>query len=69
MTDIVTTWTECIPLLRKSADDVILGLGTARKLLPFKVLGFDVDNVLSLESSLIFSKIYPYGSNSHFLMS
>ena len=44
MTDIITTWTECIPLLRKSADDVILGLDTARKLLPFKVLGFDVDN-------------------------
>lgn len=44
MTDIITTWTECIPLLRKSADDVILGLDTASKLLPFEILGFDVDN-------------------------
>ena len=44
MTDIVTTWTECIPLIRKSADDVILGLDTAKKLLPFNILGFDVDN-------------------------
>jgi hypothetical protein len=44
MTDIVTTWTECIALIRKSADDVILGLGTASQLLPFNILGFDVDN-------------------------
>ena len=44
MTDIVTTWTECIGLIRKSADDVILGLMTASKLLPFNVLGLDADN-------------------------
>jgi hypothetical protein len=44
ITDIVTTWTECIALIRKSADDVILGLNTASQLLPFKILGFDVDN-------------------------
>lgn len=44
MTDIVTTWTECIALIRKSADDVILGLNIASQLLPFKILGFDVDN-------------------------
>ncbi|MCP3680351.1 MAG: transposase family protein, partial [Gammaproteobacteria bacterium] len=44
MTDVVTTWTECIPLIRKSADDVILGLDTASELLPYKTLGLDVDN-------------------------
>ena len=44
MTDIVTTWTECIPLIRKSSDDVILGLETTSKLLPFNILGIDVDN-------------------------
>ncbi len=44
ITDIVTTWTECIALIRKSADHVILGLDTASELLPFKILGFDVDN-------------------------
>ncbi len=44
MTDIVTTWTECIALIRKSADDVILGLETASQLLPFSILGCDVDN-------------------------
>jgi hypothetical protein len=44
MTDIVTTWTECIALIRKTADDVILGFSIASQLLPFKVLGIDVDN-------------------------
>ena len=44
ITDIVTTWTECISLIKKSADDVIVGLDTASQLLPFKILGFDVDN-------------------------
>lgn len=44
LTDILTTWTECIPLIRKSADDVILGLNTASQLLPFRILGIDVDN-------------------------
>lgn len=44
MTDIVTTWTECIALIRKSADDVILGFNTASQLLPFKIMGIDVDN-------------------------
>jgi hypothetical protein len=44
LTDIATTWTECIPLLKKSADDVIAGLETAISLLPYPILGFDVDN-------------------------
>ena len=44
ITDIITTWTECIALFKKSADDVVLGLSTARKLLPFTMLGLDVDN-------------------------
>lgn len=44
MTDIITTWTECIALIKKSADDVILGFNTASQLLPFNVLGIDVDN-------------------------
>lgn len=52
MTDIVTTWTECIALIRKSADDVIMGLDTASELLPFKILGFDVDNAVHGEIKL-----------------
>ena len=44
ITDIVTTWTECISLIKKSADDVILGFNVSSQLLPFKMLGIDVDN-------------------------
>ncbi len=44
LTDIHTTWTECIAIIRRSADDVILALDTARQLLPFDMLGLDVDN-------------------------
>ena len=41
LTDITTGWTECLPLLRKSAGDVIIGLKLAQELLPFPLLGVD----------------------------
>ena len=44
LTDITTGWTECLPLLRKSAGDVIIGLKLAQELLPFSLLGVDTDN-------------------------
>ena len=44
LTDITTGWTECLPLLRKSAGDVIIGLKLAQDLLPFPLLGVDTDN-------------------------
>jgi IS30 family transposase len=44
LTDITTGWTECLPLLRKSANDVIIGLKLAQELLPFPLLGVDTDN-------------------------
>jgi len=44
LTDIATGWIECVPLLRKSAADVILALRLARELLPFPLLGIDSDN-------------------------
>mgnify|MGYP002467941405 CR=1 FL=1 len=44
ITDIVTTWTECIPIIRKSSDDVILGLNAAKEILPCEILGLDCDN-------------------------
>jgi hypothetical protein len=44
LTDITTGWTECMPLLRKSAGDVIIGLKIAQELLPFPLLGIDTDN-------------------------
>jgi len=44
LTDICTGWTECLPLIRKSSGDVIIGLKLAQNLLPFPLLGFDTDN-------------------------
>ena len=44
LTDITTGWTECLPLIRKSAGDVIIGLKLAKELLPFPLLGVDTDN-------------------------
>jgi len=41
--DISTGWLECMPLLRKSASDVIDGLRVADELFPFTVQGLDTD--------------------------
>lgn len=43
MVDISTGWLECIPLLRKSSEDVIAGLRVADELLPFPLQGLDTD--------------------------
>lgn len=43
LVDIATGWLECMPLLRKSANDVIDGLRVADELLPFSVQGLDTD--------------------------
>ncbi len=44
LTDLATGWTECIPLLDKSADAVLAALSQARKLFPFPLLGIDTDS-------------------------
>jgi hypothetical protein len=44
LTDIATGWTECVPLLYRCQEEVLLGLGRARRLLPFGLLGLDTDN-------------------------
>lgn len=41
--DISTGWLECMPLLKKSASDVIDGLNVASELMPFPLLGLDTD--------------------------
>jgi hypothetical protein len=41
--DISTGWLECMPLLRKSASDVINGLNIASEIMPFPLLGLDTD--------------------------
>lgn len=43
MVDVSTGWLECMPLLRKSAADVINGITVARSLMPFPLLGLDTD--------------------------
>lgn len=43
LVDISTGWLECLPLLRKSAQDVIDGLRVADELLPFILQGLDTD--------------------------
>lgn len=73
ITDIITTWTECIGIIQKSADDVILALETARQLLPFNLLGLDVDNGAEFinhdvfnyceENRITFTRSRPYKKN------
>jgi hypothetical protein len=70
ITDIITTWTECTAIFKKNANDVILALDTARKLLPFTMLGLDVDNGSEFinydlfdyckEGSITFTRSRPY---------
>lgn len=44
LTDIATTWVECLALPHRSQEAVIKSLDHARKLLPLKILGLDTDN-------------------------
>jgi hypothetical protein len=43
MVDVTTGWLECMPLIKKSASDVITGINVARKLIPFDLKGLDTD--------------------------
>ena len=44
MTDVATGWTECMALLFKDKEAVLLALGQARTQMPFPLLGLDTDN-------------------------
>ncbi len=44
LVDISTGWLEFMPLLQKNGDYVIAGLDVAKMLMPFPLLGVDVDN-------------------------
>ena len=44
MIDVSTGWLECMPLLKKSAADVINGISVAIKLMPFELKGLDTDS-------------------------
>jgi len=43
LTDIATTWTECLPLLYRGQDAVIHAIDLVRPLIPFPILGIDTD--------------------------
>jgi hypothetical protein len=44
LTDVATTWTECLALLHRSQHGVVHALERARGLFPFPILGVDTDN-------------------------
>lgn len=44
LTDVATGWTECLPLVVKTGDLVVDAIHTVRPMLPFPLLGIDVDN-------------------------
>ena len=44
LTDVATTWTECLPLLHRTQHGVVHALQQARGLFPFPILGIDTDN-------------------------
>jgi len=44
LTDVATGWTECLAILFRSQEHVLVALNQARQLLPFPLLGLDTDN-------------------------
>jgi hypothetical protein len=44
LTDVVTAWTECLPLLNRGREAVLAALQRARALFPFPIQGLDTDN-------------------------
>ena len=44
LTDVATTWTECLALLHRSQHGVVQALNQARRLFPFPILRIDTDN-------------------------
>jgi site-specific recombinase XerD len=44
LTDVATGWTECLPVLYKSAEAVLSAFQQARGLFPFPILGLDTDS-------------------------
>ena len=44
LTDVATTWTDCLPLLHRTQHGVVHALQRARGMFPFPLLGIDTDN-------------------------
>ena len=73
LTDIATGWTECAPLLVREQTVLVAVLGELRKLMPFRLLGFDTDNDsvfinetvrdYCASSGIAFTRCRPYRKN------
>jgi len=73
LTDIATTWTECLALLSHDQQQVGDALRQARRLLPFPLLGLDTDNGSEFinyqllkycnEENITFTRCRPYKKN------
>jgi len=73
LTDIATTWTECLALLSHDQQQVEDAVRQARRLLPFSLLGLDTDNgsefvnyqllKFCTEEKITFTRCRPYKKN------
>ena len=61
LTDVATGWTECLPLLARTSDQVLKALERARTLFPFPILGLDTDN----GSEFINEELFAYCEREH----
>src|SRR6266567_4236262 len=61
LTDVATTWTECLPLLHRTQHGVVHALQRARGLFPFPILGIDTDN----GSEFINEELLAYCASEH----
>lgn len=61
LTDVATGWTECLPLLARTSDQVLKALERARTLFPFPILGLDTDN----GSEFINEELFAYCEQEH----
>lgn len=73
VTDIATSWTECMALLYRDQEAVLRGVGEARERMPFPLLGLDTDNGSEFlnyalleycrEEAITFTRSRPYRKN------
>ncbi|MGH7703723.1 MAG: integrase catalytic domain-containing protein, partial [Gemmatimonadales bacterium] len=73
LTDVATGWTECVPLVVRTAALVVDAVARLREVLPFPLLGIDVDNgseflnetllAFCQENTIEFTRSRPYHKN------
>ncbi|WP_005034010.1 ISNCY family transposase [Holophaga foetida] len=73
LTDVASGWTECVPLVVRSATLVVEAVARLREVLPFELLGMDVDNGTEFlneclftycnENTIEFTRSRPYHKN------